>query len=79
MSLHFEVFADDFTESVDAWDCRMNFFEHEQLLWIRSTVLFARLQQAYSNTISVTRRKDWTVDLVVSKLSQLSLIKYIVE
>ena len=22
MSLHFEVFVDDFTESVDAWDCR---------------------------------------------------------
>ena len=69
MSLHFEVFVDDFTESVAAWDCRMKFSEHEQILWPRSTVLFARLQQAYSNTISATRRKDWTVDLVVSKLS----------
>ena len=69
MSLHFEVFVDDFTESVDAWDCRMKFSEHEQILWPGSTVLFVRLQQAYSNTISATRRKDWTVDLVVSKLS----------
>ena len=69
MSLHFEVFVDDFTKSVDAWDCRMKFSEHEQILWPRSTVLFVRLQQAYSNTISGTRRKDWTVDLVVSKLS----------
>ena len=70
MSLHFEVFVDDFTESVDAWECRMKFSEHEQILWPRSTViLFARLQQAYSNTISATQRKDWILDLVVSKLS----------
>ena len=69
MSLHFEVFVDDFTESVDAWDCRMKFSEHEQILRPRSTVHFSRLQQAYSNTISATRRKNWTVDLVVSKLS----------
>ena len=68
MSLHFEVFV-DFTESVDAWDCRMKFSEHEQILWPRSTVLFARLQQAYSNTILATQQKDWTVDLVVLKLS----------
>ena len=32
MSLYFEVFVDDFTESVDAWDCRMKFSEHEQIL-----------------------------------------------
>ena len=69
MSLHLEVFVDDFTESIDAWDCRMKFSEHEQILWPRSTVHFARLQQAYSNTISATRRKDLTVDLIVSKLS----------
>ena len=69
MSLHFEVFVDDFTESVDAWDCRMKFSENEQIMRPRSTFLFARLQQAYSNTISATRRKDWTVHLVVSKLS----------
>ena len=69
MSLHFEVFVDDFMESVDAWDCRMKFSEHELILWPRSTVFLRAYKQAYSNTISATRRKDWTVDLVVSKLS----------
>ena len=53
MSLHFEVFVDDFTESVDAWDCRMKFSEHELILWPRSIVLL----RAY-NKPTVTRSRQ---------------------